>query len=399
MKIRNTKALSIASVILYPLSSLLLSAYFIQKNKFFGYTLLAFFLASLSVLLPPMGDVYRYYGYYQTYKSVSFSDFVLNVNADFLLYLIIWSFANIGLKFEFIRFFLTFILLLLGSKVFYEIYDKYRPPKPLLLFFLFLSVIDWFSYVVGFRSSYANILMILSLYYVFIKNDIKLGLFWSVIAICMHLSMMLFCVMMLISKIVKANISDVILIFAVVVFVFLPIDWIKIASLLDQLPMIDNRLTDYVSTDKELEFFSGESWLFYINSMRYTYFISLPLALMLFSSKSARCKDLRRFLLCMYLFLITIFKFHTLFDRFQFVTFTMTFLYLMIVDVGKLKHKFFVFCCVLVLAITLFNAKLRFYFGETGKFVRGNIVTVLSNKFDDNWIYQHLDDKGDFYNE
>ena len=221
---RKYLALPILLFILCPILSLPFIFYYISKRKYEAMTLLSLFMALCSILWPPTGDLYRHNMMYYEFQKMSIDQFIvfISMQFDFILYLISFSFAKLGLPFEYIRAILVFVVY---QMTFWTFRDCLRQnpnlDKSYMLFFLlfFLSVL-FFVITQGLRYGFAIYLFAFGAYlYLIDKNSI--GLFCMILSIFVHYSLIPYLLLLLFVKFV-ANVSSfkIVILSAICIFTF-----------------------------------------------------------------------------------------------------------------------------------------------------------------------------------
>lgn len=210
--------------IICPILSLPFIFYYISKRKCEAMTLLSLFMALCSMLWPPTGDLYRHNMMYYEFQKMNINQFVdfISIQFDFVLYLISFLFAKLGLPFEYIRALLVFAVYQMAFWTFRDC-SRRNPnlDKSYMLFFLlfFLSVL-FFVITQGLRYGFSIYLFAFGIYlYLINKNNI--GLFCVILSIFVHYSLTPYLVILLFSKFVT-NVSSfkIVILSAICIFTF-----------------------------------------------------------------------------------------------------------------------------------------------------------------------------------
>ncbi|MCU9998455.1 EpsG family protein [[Pasteurella] aerogenes] len=204
---------------LYPIYFLPYLIRSIIKNELFGYILLAFFLGILAYLMIPYDtmDIVRYYDKFEIFKYTSFQEiFEYGRNVDHVIYIYIWSIANIGLPKEFIPFSITFVTYSLYFLSFYKVinfsfflrknlflYSEKELSLGALLLIVFLMLINQIRFMdvaSGLRNALAFSLFTYSFISYFLLNyRLLLFIFFSILAVSIHASVVILFIVLLLS--------------------------------------------------------------------------------------------------------------------------------------------------------------------------------------------------------
>ena len=203
--------LPILLFVLSPILSLPFIFYYISKQKYETMTLLSLFMALCSVLWPPTGDLCRHNMMYYEFQKMSVEQFVVFISEqfDFILYLMSFLFAKLGLPFEYIRGLFVFITYQMMFWIFRDcLKQNLLLCKSYFLFFLlfYLSVL-FFVITQGLRYGFAIGLFTFGVYrYLVNKNGI--GLLCMIVSFFIHYSLIPYFLTFLLSKLI-VNISTI----------------------------------------------------------------------------------------------------------------------------------------------------------------------------------------------
>lgn len=221
---RKYLVLPILLFILCPIMSLPFIFYYISKRKYEAMTLLSLFMALCSMLWPPTGDLYRHNMMYFEFQKMTTDQFVafMSMQFDFVLYLISFLFAKLGLPFEYIRAIFIFTAYQMTFWIFRNCL-KLNPSlnKSYMLFFLlfYLSVL-FFVITQGLRYGFAIYLFAFGLYLYLIDKN-RMGLFCMIVSVFIHYSLIPYLLLLLFAKFVT-NVSSfkVVILSAICIFTF-----------------------------------------------------------------------------------------------------------------------------------------------------------------------------------
>lgn len=184
----------------------------LKKERKFIAILLAISIASVAYVWTPnyQMDLYRWHLEMQMFRNFSFNDLIKYVieNYEPLNYLIKYILAKIG-DFSLLQFFVSFI----GYLEILFIFEDYAKRENIKLFPFFISLLfiltslQFIGFISGLWFYFAIINFFVGVYLEFIVRTKKIHWLFYLVAICLHISVLLVFIILIISKFFKKKIS------------------------------------------------------------------------------------------------------------------------------------------------------------------------------------------------
>lgn len=380
--------------LVYPLTTFPISLYWISRKEKKGFILLSLLLSLLTVVLPPYGDLYRYYLDFNQYVDTPFHRFVEEVRIDFIFYLYEWGFARLGLNFEWIRMSLAFVMFNLLFGIFFEMTrDICGGKKYFLLFISYLAVCNWITFTNGFRSVYANTLMFYGIYKLLVTRR-KVGYAWMFVSVFIHISMLLPFMLVLVSNVIKVKLSFKHIAF--MILALLPLanaDLVSFFTILDGIPFLTGRLMSYVDGYWATEFLSDKSLKGLFVSYSYILLVLFPF-FYLFVRVSRTITRLSSFNSGLFMLMLPLISFQTIVMRYTFLIAILSFICLLMDNSKVLLGRGVSFVCICYLILNLYSVRHRLVDSRISLFVTSSLYGIVNNQFDNKWVDEHLMDDG-----
>lgn len=215
-------ALPLFTFCISPAFSLPFIFYYIFRRRYEAMTFLSLFMALCSMLWPPVGDLYRHNMMYYEFQKMNIEQFVvfLSTRFDFVLYLISFLFAKLGLPFEYIRAIFVFTTYQMTFWIFRDCLRRnpFLGKSYILFFLLFYLSVLFFLVTQGLRYGFAIYLFTFGTYLCFIDKN-AMGLFCVILSIFIHYSLIPYLLLLLIAKFI-VNISSFKIAFLSVICIF-----------------------------------------------------------------------------------------------------------------------------------------------------------------------------------
>lgn len=255
--------------IVYPLGALPFIIKEIYNGRRYAFSLFAVFIGYIGLLYLPSGDFYRYVLDYNSYKSLSFEQFLLAVEGkmDYLLSFILWGLGQLQINSDISRFIYAYV----GSELLFSMfYDQVKPlyssSKNNLAFFLFIIVILYTSFIgFIFRYGLSVIFLVYGYYQIIFKHNYWNGFAALIICVLNHFSFILYVVLILLVMLLCFNGHRLLTIGCFLITVFVSAD--MFSRIIDLLPLevaIVEHLMVYIDGSAAGEFLQDHSALFRI---------------------------------------------------------------------------------------------------------------------------------------
>ncbi len=181
--------------IISPLLAFPLVLVSIYKGDEKSLYVLGYILAVLICIIPPAGDAFHYYLYFQDVEYISIKSWFTE-EKDLLFYYLAYIFKSIGINYYFFRFFLTLFCLISIMWIFKNILKNNKNIKDnknyyVLSFLIILFSIYYINISWGIRYGFMSTCILLSIYFID-KNNILLSLVFAFIGTSMHFTALMF---------------------------------------------------------------------------------------------------------------------------------------------------------------------------------------------------------------
>ncbi len=417
----DSKALILVGSLVYPVYTLPFVISSMLKNQRFGYLLFSFFMGYLAYLMIPYDsfDLTRHYASFNAISGYSFSEIINYDPYDkfkYPFYLYCWCVAQLGLPKEFVPFSIIFTLYSLYFLTLKKILD--HTPKrektettknyislymlTLLGVFLIFNEIRFIGAASGLRNTFAFSIFIYALFdFLYFKKRLKF-IVLSILACCVHISVLPIVLIFIFSKVVKIlkfnkwllTLVYIVLITGVVSVLFTLV-FKSLEPILRPLGLYSHAYMDVDGAwglgyfiDKNIKTIILEK---YLKPMP----VYLAGAYFLLVKNYIR-KDLARYLLIFFVFIVLVSVSRTMLDRYS-ILFVSLFIYFLVIELQykpltKVK-KIFVACFIVSLLLVDVGGLYRYrgvYLPSWGKiFYTPLPITLLDSVETNEYIQRH----------
>jgi hypothetical protein len=377
--------------ILLPFWTLPLAVFqFIKTRRTFYALLISFFFGLTASLLAPTGDLYRLYIIYFDFQDSNFQDFLnyIEIKPDFLFYLLLYTFAKLGLSVRLIIFAIVFSYFHISFKLLLKQVTVISAG----VIILFVMQFDFLLQGLFLRFPMAMLIVI----YAFIRNleGRKYVLIWLIIASMVHFAALITIPLYFLSKLrlKKLNILFLISLFVMpfgsYIFIFLT------THLLEYFPEIPLKLKieSYFLGYWALEYFEDRTWKFLVQFYTERLLYILLLLYFVLTKKSNKY----RLQVIPFLILINVlFSFPNLFSRYASLAIFFG-LYTLIIEQGKSTISRFIKLAVIIIIPVVFSIRIvaqqkNIRAGYIPKVLYTNVVSLSFKKYDKQWIEKNID--------
>ena len=363
---------------------------FIKTRRVFYASLISFFFGLTASLLAPTGDLYRLYIVYFDFQDSNFQDFLnyIEIKPDFLFYLLLYTFAKLGLSIRLIIFAIVFSYFQLSFKLLL----KQVTAVSAGVIILFVMQFDFLLQGLFLRFPMAMLIVI----YAFLRNleGRKYVLIWLIIASMVHFAALITIPLLFLSRMRLKKLNILFLIslflrpFGSYIVIFLT------THLLDYFPEIPLKLKieSYFLGYWALEYFDDRTWkaLLQFYTERLLYVFVLLYFLLTKNSNKYRLQVIP------FLILINIlFSFPNLFSRYS--TLAIFFgLYTMIIEQRKSAISRFIKFAVIIILPLVFGIRIvaqqkNIRAGYIPQVLYTNVLSLSFKKYDKQWIQKNID--------
>lgn len=404
IKIEHNKLLLLAVFFIFPIFSLPLIFIEIYNRKYYALFFLSLLIAAYSFLFAPFGDLARYQFEYDECRHLSFVDLFEVFKFDFLNTIFNYIFSHLGIKFEWIRFFYTFI----SCQIFFSIYvdaihktTNFNKRYSFGIFITFLLLIPFQYFTSGLRFPFALSLIIGAIYFVLVRRQKKY--YWLALAsILVHFSMLpIFIILLLvdlnylkeINPVFLGAISIIMVLFSIVVF----------DILLNVLPIsleMKEHLSFYITGYWASEYLKDRSFLYKVFAFLNN-FLAYPIAFyFLFYLKKYLNKYIPLYIFLEYflIFLALVFSYQSVFGRYvhlfkilPFVLFLLCYVYN-----KKFRRVFFglLFLVLMIFPTVIYYNRRTYVFSMHERFLYCSFPFLFTSHFDRDWQNKYLNYDG-----
>jgi hypothetical protein len=299
----------------------------IVKKKEYNLYLLAFLIGIVSFLFVPLetNDKAVYYSYYDNFKSLDFQGFqaFLTFNPDFIFYGLIYLFAILGIKIEF----LFLLLTTLTVSIYFWFFLKFKFNELVsgpLFFLMVMGVL--FSLALdtllsGVRFNLAISFTLVSFHKIFFQKKNIQGYFFILLSVLTHFSFAVFLPFVVLLKVLseKTIFFKIIFLFSFI-FLFIPKN-VLISSIpfLDTIEVLESKGNAYLDAEEDfltnnLKNGNTNNLIVYFLSILWVYFSYVYLYLT-FKNKSI----IRNFVLIIFSISNFFYQFPTIYVRYLLV--------------------------------------------------------------------------------
>ena len=362
----------------------------IKTRRAFYTILISSFFALTASLLAPTGDLYRLYMIYFDFQEYSFDSFTsfLSLKPDFLFYVLLYTFAKIGLSIRIIIFIMIFSFFQLS----FNLLLKQQRKISILIILFFVMQFDFLLQGLFLRFPLAILLVV----YAFLNRleGKKYSLLLLILASTIHFGALISIPIYFLSglSLKKLNtgllLSLLIIPFGSYIFIFLT------TNLVEWFPNIPfkEKLEDYFLGYWALDYFEERTWkaLFQIYIERILYF--LVLAYFLLTKGSTK----HRKIAIPFLILINVlFSFPNLFNRYL-VLATFFGLLCMIIENKKMAQSQLIRLSLALTITLVFSTRIiaqqkNIRVGYIPSVIYNNVISLSLKEYNIDWINKHID--------
>lgn len=241
-----SKVNNIILFLIYPILSLPVIIRGAVRNKRYSYILLSIFMGYIGLLYAPIGDYYRYYTDFNNYKPLNLQEMleVLQYSNDYLMPIVYWCIAKVGMSADLTRFIYNCTGFLLYFKIFYNLTsgtNNIAVRKVLL--FIFVLIIGYQPFMSRFGLA--------TIFFVYgamcILNRKQKGWLWLMLASIQHFSFVALLIPFVVFNIIKYEGSKNISVILVILSFIFNNDFISpiLSMIADSVPIV-NHISYYV---------------------------------------------------------------------------------------------------------------------------------------------------------
>lgn len=386
---------------LCPIAALPLIFREIYEKRYYALTYLALFMALLSYLWTPSGDLYRFYLDYYKLRGISFSSFIdySNTQFDVIIQFIIWLFGKTSINFEWVRFFICFFCYSIVFGVTIKIIENtsfgQSKKTSFMVFFTMFGILGLTVFLTGARFNVASAFYIYSVYYMFFEPRHK-GWYALFITPFIHYSFIPVVILSVMAKLTKPHLKKAnflaLIILSYAVSTFLMIYFIDMLSLGDALmDHLENYTTGYYAGDE----LKDHSFLFRISQIIGVMSFYIYIVISLIRLRDYKCYSNFAFLV---IFTILLWHMNTAFNRYAGISiraFTPLFL-LNVISVFKYKDlKLMFFVALFVFTASIYQNKREISHGAQ-YLIATPVPVILNHTYSEQWINKNITIRGDF---
>lgn len=363
--------------------------FFKTKRRFYS-VLIAIFFALTASLLAPTGDLYRIYITYFDFQQMNFDGFLnfLSLKPDFIFYLILYVFAQLGLSVRI----LIFILIFSFFQLSFNLLLKQKKQISILVILLFILQFDFLLQGLFLRFPMSMLIVI----YAFLNKleGKKHVLLLLILASFIHFAALITIPLLFLSRI-KLNRLNLYLLISLFIMPFGSMIFIFIANnMLDFLPEspLKIKISDYFLGYWALDFFEDRTWkallLFYFERVFYI------LILMYFILTKASNKY-RRYTIPFLILINVLFSFPNLFSRY--LVLAVFFGLLTIIQEGRSTNiSYFLKVSLVIIIPMIFMIRIvaqqrNIRVGYIPSIVYSNVLHLSLKSYDEAWIIKNID--------
>lgn len=368
---------------------LVLFQFFKTRRKFYS-VLIAVFFALTASLLAPTGDLYRIYITYFDFQQLNFEGFInfLSVKPDFIFYLILYVFAQLGLSVRI----LIFILIFSFFQLSFNLLLKQKKQVSILVIILFILQFDFLLQGLFLRFPMAMLVVI----YAFLNKleGKKYVLLLLVLASMIHFSALITIPLYFLSRVSNKKLNLFLLIslfimpFGSMILIFI------INHLLPYLPdtPLKTKIDSYFLGYWALEFFEERTW----KALLQFYFERTFYILILIYFILTKENNKYRALVIPFLILINVlFTFPNLFSRYSVLAIFFG-LYCIIQERKTAQISRFIKLNLAVIIPLVFMIRIvaqqkNIRAGYIPNILYSNVVSLSLKSYDKSWILKNID--------
>lgn len=368
---------------------LVLFQFFKTRRKFYSILISVFFALTAS-LLAPTGDLYRIYIIYFDFQQTSFDGFLsfLSVKPDFLFYVLLYVFAQIGLSVRI----LIFVLIFSFFQLSFNLLLKQKKQISILVILLFILQFDFLLQGLFLRFPLSMLIVI----YAFINRleEKRHVLLLLILASMIHFAALITIPVYFLSRMKFKKLKILLLISLFI----MPLGSIILVFLTNQLlpyfpdTPLKTKIDSYFLGYWALEYFEDRTW----KALLQFYFERILYILILFYFILTRGENKYRKQIIPFLVLINVlFMFPNLFSRYSILA-NFFGLYTIIQEGKTTKISQFVkvslaFIIPIVFMIRIVAQQKNIRVGFIPDIVYSNFVSLSFKTYDKAWIMKNID--------
>ncbi len=377
--------------LLAPFWALPLSFFQVYKTRRRFYSLMiSVFFGMTASLLAPTGDLYRAYMTYFQFQETDFNGLLifLNDKPDFIFYVILYVFAQLGISIRIIIFALIFSFFNLS----FNLLLKQKRQISMIVVLLFILQFDFLLQGLFLRFPLAMLFVIYG--YLNKIEGKKRTLLFLLLASFIHFAALVAIPLFFLSRIKFKRLNLILLIslfimpFGSLIFMYLT------NNLIHYLPEspLKTKIDIYFLGYWALEFFEERTWkallLFYLERIFYL----LVLLYFIFTKDQNK---FRRYTLPFLILINLLFSFPNLFSRYSVLAFFFG-LYTIIQEnrtsvISKMIKMSFAIIIPLIFTVRIVAQQKNIRAGHLHSVVYSNFISLTFKSYDPDWIEKHID--------
>lgn len=398
--ISRNQLITILFFIVYPLGALPLILIEIYNKKPYAFTLFAMWLGLFAVLYAPVTDYYRNLQIYQTYKSLTWHEFIQISKMDIVLPYLSFIAAKLNIHFEYIRFIFTFTAMQTCFWIFNDIV-KTNPTLQNNKYYYLLSFVtlcfccNYFSLIIGLRSGLARAIILLSTYFLFLKNDGWKGYLYGILGALVHFGFAPYVIAIFLLRIFPVRFSKIKTLFLFIICCF--ISSLALNYLISILgnDFIATRLDAYVNGAWGADVRSRQN----LNGIIFSYLGRLMIFPLLIYIIGERWRG--RYINAIALGIILlglVMNFPTIQGRYVNLMILIIYIFLLYsyrpIRLIRFSLMLTFLCGLLFFTTTIYSQRKSFPVSREYMWLYAPSFVIINNSFDQNWINQHIDHEG-----
>lgn len=368
---------------------LVLFQFFKTRRKFYAVLISVFFALTAS-LLAPTGDLYRIYTIYFDFQQTSFDGFLnfLSVKPDFLFYILLYVFAQIGLSIRI----LIFVLIFSFFQLSFSLLLKQKKQISILVILLFILQFDFLLQGLFLRFPMAMLVVI----YAFLNRieDKKPVFILLVLASMIHFAALVTIPLLFLSRIRLKKLN----LYLLISLFIMPFGSMLLIFMVDNLlpffpeTPLKTKLDDYFLGYWALDFFEERTWkaLFLFYFERFFYILIL-----LYFILTKASNNYRRYTIPFLILINVLFSFPNLFSRYLILAIFFG-LYTIIMEgrTTRISHVLKLSLAIiipLVFLIRIVAQQRNIRIGFIPEVVYSNVLSLSLKTYDKAWIIKNID--------
>lgn len=385
----------------FPIISLPVIIKEVFRGKYYALHYFSFFLGLMSFLLAPTGDAYMYYREYESYKGLSFSEFLDTLNFDVIHETILYVLCRCNIYFGFFRFLITIVCYELLFEVFKIIIQKTNVEKDNIynfkIFLLLFLAIGFATFLRGIRFNLAVSFYLYGFCVLYVNNKRVVGTLFLLLSALTHYCLIPIILPTIFFYFFNYRINRALTIIALLVLIVL--SETLLSSILENIKVgveLQNSIQDYTTGYWASDVLQDRSLKYRIaNTLgRLTLY---PIVFIFFIKIKSYLKyGLFVFFLGL---LILVSDMHTMYNRFSFLAIFIFLLpYLINIDKRIIKKEFalLLLCSTLSYISSIYSFKREISISKLENMLYMPLPGVLSTTYDKQWMDSRMYGNGDF---